>query len=376
MKKVGIISLYNNTNNYGGALQAYALCEYIKKLNIDCEQINYNVRDINYVNTVRCSRFLRFLNFFPKILEVLERKIYNKLFRERKKLMNDFLNLVPHSKLYTRETIKEANFCYDYFITGSDQVWNLNWYNKNMFLDFVYDDAKKISYAASFGKKITDDKQLDLIQSHLEHFSHISLRENDSISILESRLLKKIYHVLDPTLLLGVKDWDKLAIYSDKKYENYIFCYFLGDDKRQKKFVKKFAKRKKLSVYYVPHIEYFTIKGIYSYGKKIKDFSIYDFVNLIKNAEYVFTDSFHCAAFSCMYKRKFYVFDRKGNENMNIRLENLLEIFDRKNSFLKNANEIVFQDVLKSDDSFVYDDKKYLSLIENSKIFLKKSLDL
>lgn len=40
--KIGILTHYYQSRNYGGLLQAYALCEVIKDMGIDVEQISYD----------------------------------------------------------------------------------------------------------------------------------------------------------------------------------------------------------------------------------------------------------------------------------------------------------------------------------------------
>ena len=51
-----------------------------------------------------------------------------------------------------------------------------------------------------------------------------------------------------------------------------------------------------------------------------------DFVSLIKNSEYVFTDSFHATAFSLIYKKQFFVFNRYKNGGMNDRIKSILNL--------------------------------------------------
>ena len=58
------------------------------------------------------------------------------------------------------------------------------------------------------------------------------------------------------------------------------------------------------------------------------DVSPSDFLRLVKNAEYVCTDSFHGTIFSLIYGRKFFTFRRfSGNETLstNTRIESLAE---------------------------------------------------
>ena len=57
MKRVGIVSMYHNSRNYGGLLQAYALCKVLNDLGIIAEQI-----DVPSVTTVS-NRTKRLANY-------------------------------------------------------------------------------------------------------------------------------------------------------------------------------------------------------------------------------------------------------------------------------------------------------------------------
>ena len=42
MRKIGIITHYYNSKNYGGVLQAYALCAFLRKEGYDAEQVQFD----------------------------------------------------------------------------------------------------------------------------------------------------------------------------------------------------------------------------------------------------------------------------------------------------------------------------------------------
>lgn len=84
------------------------------------------------------------------------------------------------SKKYTTiYELKENPPIADVYITGSDQVWNMDCFEnaKAYFLDFAPLDAKRISYAASFGKNNLSKSFLKFIAPMLHKFSVISVRE-------------------------------------------------------------------------------------------------------------------------------------------------------------------------------------------------------
>ena len=145
MKRVGILTHYHNSNNYGGVLQAYALCRVLRELGTEAEQVRY----------VMCAPPQSKAELLRKLLDVkqLSQRIQRKLSPEppelagRRAAFARFRDeCVPHSEaVYTHETIAQCGPLYDGFVTGSDQVWNpLNWQEAYM-LTFVPEGKTKFS---------------------------------------------------------------------------------------------------------------------------------------------------------------------------------------------------------------------------------------
>ena len=126
MKKIGICTLYYQNRNYGANLQAYALRYTLEKLGVNAELVPYYYR----------TRVRRLLS---SIKQSLKKNSISKNVEKRNRVIDEFNNLIPHSKVYYSNTIHKANKYYDCFITGSDQVWNPDWINKYLSLDFVED---------------------------------------------------------------------------------------------------------------------------------------------------------------------------------------------------------------------------------------------
>lgn len=141
MMKIGILSHYHNTKNYGGALQAYALCKTLNDMGYESEQIDIDFfpecinLDEPATGTKKTCRAKSLL------VRIINRIRYHKVRSIRIKLQEAFRNfnenLIPHSvKQYNGVTITEAIDKYDVFIVGSDQVWNPIWYFEPFFLSF------------------------------------------------------------------------------------------------------------------------------------------------------------------------------------------------------------------------------------------------
>lgn len=323
MKKIGIITHYYDSPNYGGCLQAYALCRVIRDMGYNCEQISYR----------KCApQKGRGIKALAK--RMLERVLYGMKFRERKAVFVPFREAIPHSEtVYDAHTVSGCADKYDVFITGSDQVWNFKWYEPAFFLDFVDGAKTKLSYAASLGKSALSEEERDKIKKSLSDYAAVSVREQDAAEKLAPLTQKPVEWVLDPTLLLSREAWDAVA--SERTAGGrYLFCYFLGRDRRIRELATAYARAKGLTVVTMPHFPFSFVKNDLGFGdKKLYDVTPNDFIALIKNAECVFTDSFHAAVFSNLYEKDFFVFDRLGASEMNSRILTLLPLFGSESRF-------------------------------------------
>ena len=134
--------------------------------------------------------------------------------------------------------------------------------------------------------------------------------------------------VCDPTLLIDKSEWDKLKGEQSVVGEKYVFCYFLGKEKAHRELAKKYATEKGLKIVALQHLDEFVKSDV-----GFADYSLYDvappqFINLIANAEFVFTDSFHGSIFSILYKKRFITLPRftvKNTSGTNSRLQNLFK---------------------------------------------------
>ena len=339
MKKVGILTHYFNSKNYGGVLQAYGLEKVINKLNgFSAEQICYEIATIRYgENTIHDKpnliKFLNPLKYYSTIKKEVCKVFVEKKIQTRRLFFSEFRAQIIHSaEKYDINNIAECNDKYDVFITGSDQVWNLDWFTPTFFLDFAAKNKKRISYAASIGHSNLNEDRKEYFKRVLPTFDSISVREKDSVDLLQSLTDKKIEWVLDPTLLLDVNDWDEICS-ARRIEEKYLFCYFLGHDKSIRKLAKKYAKKHKLTIVNLPHLVGFCNADVGFGQHKLYDVGPNDFISLIKYSECVFTDSFHACVFSGIYNKDFYVFNRKGLKNASSRLYSLCELFECQDHF-------------------------------------------
>ena len=171
----------------------------------------------------------------------------------------------------------------------------------------------------------------------------ISIREKRSLSILQPLTNKKIEVVVDPVLLLDGHDWE-LEIKYRKTAKKYILCYLLGDDEEQRRVINRVARKLHLPIVTFPHIVLNVVRKCDLFFGDIHDYisGPREFLGLIKNAEFVITDSFHACVFSMIFETPFVVLERnKASEkgNMNSRIYDFLEEYHLK-SQLVNENQL------------------------------------
>ena len=378
MKKIGILTHYYNTVNFGGALQSYALCAFLNHNNFIAEQLSYK-----YSKVKQPEKFIDKIkrNGFIKIFKRLKTKLYYKvkkseLTKIKLKKISAFKNFldktIPHSNnIYTNQTLSECILNYSCFITGSDQVWN--GYNPAYFLDFVPSDKKKISYAASIGRDNLTDEQKEMFKNSLKDFDAVSVREPSSIKLIENLSPVPVISTLDPTLLLDREDWDKV---SSKRLidEDYIFCYFLGDYKKTRKLVNEFAKKNNLKIAFIPYTAGIVLSDKKFGDVRLLDASPEDFISLIKHAKYVFTDSFHAVVFSHIYNKEFFVFNRDKKALMNGRIKDITKLFNCSERYCDTKEKMTLNyiesqktlDYSKETDEFLEKKRESIEFLEKS----------
>lgn len=368
MGKVGICTLFNNNRNYGAILQSYALCRIVNSFGHEPEMIVY----FNQTFAKRCAFDItkKLLRIFNTNKDALSDKL-----ALRNNLVDSFKDSIPHSVKYYANTVKSANNNYDCFIVGSDQVWNPNWINRFLSLDFAYSDKLTISYAASVGRIKLDSEQQKILKNALNNTKHISIREKETIPALQKLTDKKIEHVLDPTMLLTKEEWDEIC--SPRLIdEDYMFCYFLGNNDNLRNAASEFSRKKELKIVTLPYLNGEYRKVDDGFGDLcLYDISPNDFLSLIKYASFVMTDSFHATVFSHIYEREFAVSGGGKNERV-CRMLSLTEMFGTENRYIKEHSDVTadaLSDIYNRALEIKWDEFRRLK--KNSLLFLMKSLN-
>jgi hypothetical protein len=332
--RIGILT-FQNSDNYGALLQAYALQKTVEKLGAESEIIDYispNKKDM--YGLIKIGKGYSAKNFIASLVK-LPKKI--SLYTSAKKFRKEYLNLTS-KKYYSHADLSENQEHWDKFIVGSDQVWN---YRNTRFdhaylLSFVNDDNKKNSYAASFGVDSIEETPSEKIlkfnpgisnlkgeySKYLSSFKNISVREEVGIKIVKELIGKDTRLVLDPTLLLDKNEWIDQLDGIDSKYNNYILLYTLDNRKEIFEYAKAISDKLNRKVVLIGNK-----KMAKKYGFIFDNPSILGFVKLFETASFIITDSFHGCAFSINLEKQFMPFYHSGKKTYS-RIDNLLKMAD------------------------------------------------
>ena len=334
--KVGLILAFKSTN-YGAQLQAYATQVVLESLGVQTEIIDYSPKrgDRHVVLSKGIIHFLYHKYLFRKRYKKrTESKdpLFLKSIKERKEQSSLFINRCLHNikeiKGYTRLLASTKD--YDAVLIGSDQQWIPGFsFGNCKSLQFVPDNVRRISYATSLGVSEYPKYCWSTARKAWNRIDYLSVREKQGADIIKQVCGPdtRVQVVVDPTYLLTKQEWEKILPVERKKDEKYVFCYFLGNDDTSKQIARRFADDNQLKLVSVLSTESYSTYDQSFADELVLAGSPEDFVNWIRGAEYVFTDSFHGTAFSVINEKQVFVFYRKRTEtaSRNSRIDNILE---------------------------------------------------
>lgn len=385
MKKVGIVSCYFK-NNYGSMLQAYATKKILDNNNIPNETINIE-GNIDFKNGKKRYYLGQVFNisFIKSKFGMIKLKLYKKLVKDleknisiRDKKYDEFkkeFNLSKPCKNYSNLS-QMAEEKYSDIIVGSDQLWlPVNVVADYYTLNWVPDCINKISLATSFGVSIIPKKYKKLYKEFLSRIDYISVREENGCKLVKELSNRDAKLLCDPTMLLTKEEWNEISTKEKIIKEKYILCYFLGKNINHIKFAQKLKKKTGYKIISLNHTdEYVKYNDIYA-DEKLYDIGPKEWINLIRNAEYICTDSFHGTVFSLINNRQFFTFERYNKNSKvstNSRIYSLLKRLNLDERILNGTEKI--DDVLKYKIDFNNVNNKLEEFRNEAIKFLKDSL--
>ncbi len=345
MKKIGIITLFGYIN-YGNRLQNYAIQEVLKKY-------GFIVTTLVVRNSIK--PFVKIVVMYIKALtNNSDSKRYLKFRKFTKKYIP--IKIIFAKKLKIKNKISTE---YDYFVVGSDQVWNPHIRLRerdNFFLRFAKKE-QRICISPSFGvESIPQNCRQDYIKG-LNGFNFLCCRESAGADIIRDLTGKEAPVLIDPTLALDVKEWEKIFKVPKRYRENpYMLCAFLGEVSEKKK-------NKIADIAHESGIEVLDIFNDSDYGPD-------ELLYVLFHAKLVCTDSFHFCAFSINFNIPFIVFRREGEileESMFSRIDTLLEKFHLKGRIFENVSReksYLVCDFSEANKTLIKERKKFYNYIE------------
>jgi hypothetical protein len=389
MKNVGIVSCYYKAN-YGSMLQAYAIQRFLDTIGVDNETI-----DISSMHSEILKGKLKYYtrNIFNFemydakkgfIRHIIHRKIdkigfganISKRGQAFERFSNEHFRL--SNKIKSKKELSQACRNYTDVLVGSDQLWlPVNIEADYYTLNFVPEHINKVAFATSFGVPEIPTYLNEKTERFLNRIEHISVREYSGQKIIKQLVGRDVPVVCDPTLLFTGEQWVDIQKKNSIITQKYILCYFLGNNPEHRLFANRLKEKTGLPIVVLRHINEYIPSD-----DKFGDIALYDigpddFINLIRYAEYVCTDSYHGTVFSILNQKVFFVFNRfkkSNSQSTNTRLESLLSMLE-VNHRLIQPNSNVDECLEKRLDYDCVNQK--LNLIRGKSIhFLKNSLDI
>ncbi len=338
--KIALITIHNS-KNYGAILQTFAMQEVLLRHG-EVDIINYDNRYLSKsLDLIRFEiSFHGVLKMCHDVLCFLPRR---RLFRKIKTFYKE--NMRQTSLFSQEDLLSEDASTYDYYVAGSDQIWNPNIINKSRtldpiyFLNFARKGAKKISFATSIGAHKYTSYEKCQLKEFLKDFETISVREKDSQLMLQEFIDKPVQHVLDPTLLLSKNEWFQKMGLQDKtttSLGNYILLYTVPKTPLLRKAIDFFSKKMGLQVISLEQ----SLIPMTKIDRQVRDAGMIDFIELFANAKFIITDSFHGVCFSINFSRHFVAISPGEKSN---RIESLLSVVGLENRLAKTEKE--FEDM-------------------------------
>lgn len=381
--KVAIISEFQKqTVNYGNNLQTFALNHYIHM-----NYPSYKVDTLWFKGTFKrhitsfvgvfCRKFFTIIKSVIRSgqLKIRNESINIQLVQSRLNAFKKFQeNITMCQNAMTWKELITSD--YDIYIVGSDVVWAQGHYsvNKIKFLRFKTNKfAKKVAYAASFGRNWIPKENVRYIKKCLNDFDMISLREFSALQMLRSYGINNAVHALDPTLLLPMEEWSKLEVKpANIITDSFAFVYLLGTDKTQRERITAWSRQNNLPIITIPYANGLENEYDSSFGDiQLMDCSPEEWIWLIHHAEYVITDSFHGIVFSTIFEKSFFAVTRDYTVDINVRLTDFLETIHQKDKLISNCE-------FKPVEEYIWDYKSVKQILSEkikvSEEFLKNAI--
>lgn len=364
--RVGILTQYYK-KNYGGILQSYALFQVLSGLGHEVEII-----DFRYNSSKNQSFGQRIDRLFKKFAH--QKKESKKVVISTRELPKEHVAAfnafkkehLKYSPQLTVKTIGQYVPKYDAVVVGSDQVWN-DLTGKHLFYFFDFGSpykGKKITYAPCSVITEIPSYSKKKLNKLLHQMDSISARDETTKRLVENASGLSPELVLDPTFLYGFQEFSSPAIVEG----DYVFAYILGSEiEKGHKYVldKIFSKYGKMKVIaaIIPNISL----EVEKFADEVRyNASPDEWVNLIANAKFVYTDSFHGCVFSMKFHKPFYAYYKDAKRTS--------RLLDLKNTYRLQNIQPSGEEICLTEPDYMYIDTVIEEQKAHSLGFIVKSL--
>lgn len=353
MKPIALVTCYFHYN-YGSMLQAYATEMIMQQMHLPYQTIACKA-PIDYMEENKAIYIVKKLligDWKMKLgkMQIEREKKKNPVFARNWTIRDEAFNLFAKESFHlspyckNRAELKAMANNYSAILVGSDQLWRTDSVEHGYYtLEWVPDNIRKIAYSTSIGVKEVPWFQVEKNRRFMNRFDYIALREQSACDLVYKLTGRKVQVVLDPTLLFTGEQWMNIQQIEPLTTDNYIFCYLLGNNPDQRALIKQVQEKTGLKIValqhldeYIPSDEGFADEAPYNVGPR-------EFLNYIRNADYIFTDSFHCSVFSILYKKQFFTFSRfseRAKQSTNTRIDNLLNLTGLSQRRINSQSEL------------------------------------
>lgn len=368
MKKAALITCHN-IKNYGSVFQTYATTKIFEDYGYDVTVIDYQrpgTDNKGFRKKILSESHLAQKPVIGKVFPLILAPSFSKMEKVFSEFLKKNVRLTEDTYLTERALIEKCPKC-DLYISGSDQIWNSDIngrIEKPYYLSFVSDDKKKISFASSFGKTELKSDEKKENRTLLERYKWLSTREESGVEIIK-KLGLEADAILDPTFWLSVDQWDKLSE-NVKIPKHYILVYQLHQNEKMDQYVKILENKYGMPCLRIDLYYHYIVKA----GRHIVCPTPGQVITLIKNADYVVSDSFHMTAFSIIYNKRFLsIF---SINSFNDRISNILNWLGLENRKLRDYMDF---SILKEDIDYNEVNLKLNKKRANMQILLRQKLE-
>ena len=293
MKKV-CVATYCEWSSYGSVMQSLGLKNALESIGCQSYVVKDRVAPLTKIKIpVRIGKSPK--SIIVNSYNSLIRKKTEKRYENSVKFIKNSVDIIYYNDY---ETLKKNPPVADYYIAGSDQIFHPDLCRPLFFLEFLNNDKKRLTYAASMGKTVVSKSKEEAFKDLVSKIDTVSVREKEMVDVLSKYTSKDINVHIDPTFLTEKEVWRKYEReYKLKK--PYILVYAIYWDRKLNRELKKLRKKTGYDIVLLG-TGFSTVYG----NKKIYDADPGQFLWLIDNAEAVVTSSFHGVAFSLIFNKK------------------------------------------------------------------------